>query len=498
MGSKAERANPIGLLTQIATQRAYARGAAVAVFVATASAAVFAQQGSRPLTAAIVFLLGVTLVGALEGLRGGLTAALLASVIYNFFLIDPVFHFSLSSAEEYVPLIAFNLSAALSGLLAGRLKDRALAAELSSRRIRALFDVSEKLQTAVRMRDVPDAISSFTSSIPEIYVASGTELQPIQDASEHIDLARQCLDRGECNVRKGDQEALLLPLPAGLNAVLVLTRSVRPRRRSEEHDLDPFVNLLSIALERCLLLERLSEAELVKRSEEFKTALLSSVSHDMRTPLSAISASASSLARFGAELDGETRRDLLSMIQEQCDRLNRYTTNLLNLGRLQAGVDDTQFTQCDALEVLGSAIARTRNLGSKHEITKFYEVASASVRADPVMLEQVYYNVLENAARYSPDGSRIEVWAAVNGDDLCISILDQGPGIPPADLELVFDRFYRSRSAFPSEGSGLGLSIAKGFTQAFGGSIEAAPAPGHPGGTMIKIALPLDASSAVS
>jgi two-component system sensor histidine kinase KdpD len=258
------------------------------------------------------------------------------------------------------------------------------------------------------------------------------------------------------------------------------------------------VNLLSIALERCLLLERLSEAELVKRSEEFKTALLSSVSHDMRTPLSAISASASSLARFGAELDGETRRDLLSMIQEQCDRLNRYTTNLLNLGRLQAGVDDTQFTQCDALEVLGSAIARTRNLGSKHEITKFYEVASASVRADPVMLEQVYYNVLENAARYSPDGSRIEVWAAVNGDDLCISILDQGPGIPPADLELVFDRFYRSRSAFPSEGSGLGLSIAKGFTQAFGGSIEAAPAPGHPGGTMIKIALPLDASSAVS
>jgi two-component system sensor histidine kinase KdpD len=497
VGSKARLANPVALLTQIATQRDYARASAVAVFVVTASAAVLAQQGGRPLTAAIVFLLGVTLVGALEGLRGGLAAALLASIIYNFFLSDPVFRFRLTSAEEYVPLIAFNLSAALSGLLAGRLKDRALAAELSGRRIRALFAVSQRLQTAVRMRDVPEAVNDFTSSKLEIYVASATEIQPIQEASQHIDLARRCLEHGGCSVRDGDQEALHLPLPAGLNGVLVLTRPVRSRQRSEEHDLDPFVNLLSIALGRCLLLERLSEAELVKRSEEFKTALLSSVSHDMRTPLSAISASASSLARFGAELDEETRRDLLSTIQEQCDRLNRYTTNLLNLGRLQAGVDRDQFTQCDALEVLGSAIARTRSLGSKHAITKSYEIASALVRADPVMLEQVFYNVLENAVRYSPDNSRIEVSAAANGDSLSVSILDQGHGIPSADLELVFDRFYRSRSAFPHEGSGLGLSIAKGFTQAFGGSIEAAPAPSSSEGTMIRISLPLEASAAI-
>jgi K+-sensing histidine kinase KdpD len=121
--SAAGRANPIGLLTQIATQRPYARATALAVFLLAASAAVFAQQTNRPVTAAIVFLLGVTLVGALEGLRGGLVAAVLASLIYNFFLSDPVFRFSLTSPEEYVPLIAFNLSAAMSGLLAGRLKD---------------------------------------------------------------------------------------------------------------------------------------------------------------------------------------------------------------------------------------------------------------------------------------------------------------------------------------------------------------------------------------
>ncbi len=285
-------------------------------------------------------------------------------------------------------------------------------------------------------------------------------------------------------------------MPAGADAVLVLDWPERPREVSTDHDLDAFVNLLSIALERCLLLERLSEAELIKRSEKFKTALLSSVSHDMRTPLSAISASASSLSRFSAELDGDTRRDLLSMIEEQCDRLNRYTTNLLNLGRLQAGVDQTQFTQCDALEVLGAAISRTRSLGTTHEITKDYHVASAPVRADPVMLEQIFYNVFENAVRYSPDGSRIAVSAAVIRDNVSITILDEGQGIPAADLELVFDRFYRSRSSHPHEGSGLGLSIAKGFTQAFEGSIEAAPAPAPLRGTLIKISFPLDTGTA--
>ncbi len=492
------RADPIGLLTQIATRPRYARIAAVLVFLAAGWAAVFAQQTSRPVTATIVFLLGVTLVGALEGLRGGLVAAILASVIYNFFLSDPVFRFSLTSAEEYVPLIAFNLSAAMSGVLAGRLRDRALAAERSSRRIRALFDVSQRLQAAVRLEEIPEAIRGFTAADPEIYVSSGGSIHPLQSTSQHIDLVQRLLERGCSTLRDEHREAVHLPMPAGSDAFIVLPFADRSREVSTTHDFDAFVNLLSIALERCLLLERLSEAELIKRSEEFKTALLSSVSHDMRTPLSAISASASSLSRFGAELDEHTRRDLLSMIGEQCDRLNRYTTNLLNLGRLQAGVDQTQFTECDALEVLGSAISRTRTLRTNHEIAKTYHVASAPVRADPVMLEQVFYNVLENAVRYSPDGSRIEVSAAAVGDSAWITISDEGEGIPSEDLELVFDRFYRSRSSHPHEGSGLGLSIAKGFAQAFHGSIEAAQAPGDVGGTMIKICLPLDASTVAS
>jgi two-component system sensor histidine kinase KdpD len=454
-----------------------------------------AQQGSRPVTAAIVFLLGVTLVGALTGLRGGLLAAVLASAIYNFFLSDPVFRFSLSSAEEYVPLIAFNVSAATSGLLAGLLKDRASAAERATQRIKDLFDVSQRLQAAVQVRDIPEAIASFsaerTSFRPEVYVGSGGPLEAVEGSGDHLALARQIVGTGEKSFRSDNRIALRLSLPAGADAVAVLGWPEPTQGELDKHDLDAFVNLLSIALERCLLLERLSEAELIKRSESLKTALLSSVSHDMRTPLSAISASASSLTRFSSELDEATKSVLLKTIEEQCDRLNRYTTNLLSLGHLQAGLNPESFTQCDALDVLGSAITRVRGLGSAHEITKCYSISAAPVRADPVMLEQVFYNVLENAVRYTPSGSRIEVSAAELNSRLEVSISDDGDGIAAEDLEHVFDRFYRSRTSAPLEGSGLGLSIARGFTQAFGGMIMAGQARSPLRGARMTVKLPI-------
>lgn len=497
--SGAGQEGPSALLTNRAATPSFVRAAAVAVFLAAAAAATLAQQMDRPVTAALAFLLGVTLVGALTGLRGGLLAAILASVIYNVFLSDPVFRFSLSSAEDYVPLIAFNLSAAASGLLAGRLKDRALAAELSNRRIRALLEVSQRLQAAVELEDIPTAIAGFTgsdsASQAEIFIASGADLIALQQPSHQAELAQQLLASGEPSLRRGDHKAFALSTPAGARAVLVIRWLAAADRGPEQHDLEAFLNLLSITLERCLLLEQLSEAQLVKRSEEFKTALLSSVSHDMRTPLSAISASASSLTRFGTELDQDMRRDLLNTIQEQCDRLNRYTTNLLNLGRIQAGVDQSQFTECDALEVLGAAISRTRSLGSSHRITKRYDVSAAPVRADPVMLEQVFYNVLENAVRYSPEDSPIAVSARWIDGDVVISISDAGEGILAGDLELVFDRFYRSRSSVHHEGSGLGLSIAKGFTEAFGGSVEAEREDERQGGTTIRIRLPLQSTT---
>ena len=480
---------PAALLQRLIERPQTTHLAALSVLAVATAAATLAHQADRPITSAVLYLLGVTIVGALEGVWGGLVGALAASLIYNFFLIEPTFGFSFTSLEDYVPLIAFNVSAAVSGILTGRLRDRALAAETATGRVAALLALSQQLQTAVEPEDVLDAVNDFWGSAErrfELFVREPNSLTPVRGA-EHSDLALSALSSARPSLRQDRCEAVRLSSPNGTIGVLVV-EDIAASQALE--DMDALVSLVSIALERCLLLLSLSEAELVKRSEELKTALLTSVSHDMRTPLSAIAASASSLARYGGDLSKNSCADLLDMIQEQCRRLDRYTTNLLNLSRVQAGIDCAGFTQCDAIEALGSAIVLARKLESGHRIRKEFSIAEAVVTADPVMLEQTFYNVLENAIRYSPAASTIAVSANIEADRLLLSFADEGPGIPTQDMERVFERFYRAASAGTSEGSGLGLAIARGFTEAFGGRISAAT--GKVAGTCITVELPFE------
>lgn len=463
----------------------------VAVFAICVLVAVAAQKGGHPITAAIVFLLGVTLIGALQGLRGGLVAAAIASLIYNFFVSEPAFRFTLASPEDFVPIIAFAAAAGASGLIAGQLKDRALAAEAAHERLRALYEASQLLQKAVTTEDLAAAVQSFfgPATRAELYLAQQESLTPANSSSTHFALAER-LAQGEPDAGEGGEaRAFLLRTSATTTGVLIVDRDgSNPLATAGEGK--AFASLLSIALERCLLLEEVSKAELLRRSEDLKTTLLSSVSHDLRTPLSAISASASSLAALGDDLPAETRADLLLMIREQCERLDRYTANLLNLTRLQHGLDEAAFTEFDLLETLGTAIVRARSLASGHPIEKRFRVREAVVRADPVMLEQVFYNLLENACRYSPPGSPVLVSAYGAGDAVTVDIADGGPGIAPAERERIFDRFTRGQSGTSQSGSGLGLSIARGFTEAFGGRIAAVEANAGSGGTTMRITLP--------
>lgn len=469
--------------------------AAVAFAMSTA-AAFAAQAAGRPITSALVYVLGVTLIGSFAGVRSGVAAALAASVVYNFFLSQPVFRFGIATAEEYVPLIVFNCSAIVSGLLAGRLNDRAKAAEEAQRRLRRLFDISSRLQSAVRVSEIPAAVADSASDWKddlELYVSRGSALEPLASLS-FIEIANELAGSRAAKLVVDRQAAYLLGSSETPVGVLVLHG--RDEITDGRFDVDAIVNLLSIAVERCLLLERLANTEAIKRSEQFKTSLISSVSHDMRTPLAAISASASSLSNYGEELGPAAQRGLLRTIETQCDRLNRYTTNLLNLGRIQSGLDIDTFAEVDAIEVLGAAIARAREYGPAHVIAKDIGLDFALVRADPVMLEQLFYNVLENAIRYSGKGTRIDVQAEPNGQSLIVSILDEGIGVAFHDLERIFDRFYRGGGAVLRDGSGLGLAISKGFADAFGGSIKAQSPLCSAGGTRIRIVLPLQARAA--
>jgi two-component system sensor histidine kinase KdpD len=250
--------------------------------------------------------------------------------------------------------------------------------------------------------------------------------------------------------------------------------------------------LLALALLRCILAEQLTQADVIRRSEQFKTTLLSSVSHDLRTPLASIAASASSLASLRSELDEETKIDLLATIQEQCDRLDRLTGNLLSLGRIEGGLAVDEMPVVDAVEVLGMALSRARKLSSAHDFERDFQIASATVRADEPLLEQVFFNVLQNATVHAPAGP-VRVSAAVNGKALIVSIEDDGPGIPFDIRERVFDRFYQANDRRKARsGSGLGLPIAKGFAEIIGGTITAGRAMPPLRGARIEIALPVD------
>lgn len=465
-----------------------------AIFVASTAGAALAQNLGRPISASLIYVMGVTVIGAYAGLRGGLAAAVLASAIYNFFLSEPVLQFSASSADEYVPLIAFNLTAVISGMLAGRLNDRARTAERAQGRINALLSISDRLQKAVTMADITSAmngewVTPWWRSF-ELYDRSGNFIPFGLFAPQWHDVAKTILTGWETELIEEQAKAYRLENASGVLGVAIFDRW--PESRSQPAiDMDALIALLSMAVERCILLQQRSEAEAIRRSEAFKTALLSSLSHDMRTPLSAIAASASSLISFSDDLEPGVRTGMLNTIKEQCERLNRYTANLLDMGQLQAGISEDKLSDVDVIEILGVALGSARTTGATHPISKHIECASAMVRANPVMVEQLLCNIIDNAMCYSQAGKPIAVKASVSGPNVRIDVIDQGCGIPAKDLPHVLDRFYRSSRTRHLQGQGLGLSIAQGFAEAFGGSVRVySPHAGGPG-TQVVVELPL-------
>ncbi|MBO9579268.1 MAG: DUF4118 domain-containing protein [Sphingobium sp.] len=488
---------PAGLPSSF--QRWGAAYASLIIFLTSTAGAAIARHFDRPVSSALVYILGVTVIGALSGLRGGLIAAIAASLIYNFFLVDPILQFTANSADELVPFIAFNVSAVISGLLAGRLNDRARIAERAQARLNVLLTVSSRLQKVVLLPDLVTAMNSAAIrpwlGRLELYDERGRPLGMAPADAGWADLVDTHLDW--LTFRSEPHKATLYRLEqSGGTMGLAIFGDPEDPSDSRLVDMDAIVALLAMTLERCLLLQQLSQTEAVRRSEELKTALLSSLSHDMRTPLSAISASASSLLSLADDLDPAVRVKLLQTIQDQAARLDRYTANLLDLGRLQGGIDVNQLVDVDVVDILGSVLRSVRTATDTHVFAKQFEASSALVRANAVMVEQIFRNIIDNAVRYSPEGSTIALRLGTSGSEVRVDIIDQGCGVPKDELSHLFDRFYRSSRTAQQEGQGLGLSIAKGFVELFGGSI-AIDSP-HAGGMGAHVLVRMPLSAALS
>jgi two-component system sensor histidine kinase KdpD len=286
--------------------------------------------------------------------------------------------------------------------------------------------------------------------------------------------------------------ALYLPLVGSQGSVGVLgifaPTGARGWSPEQTHLMDALASQMALVLERVALARSAQQAELASETEKLRNIVLSSVSHDLRTPLAAIAGAASSLIEDDAVLDAETRRDLLQSIWDESERLNRLVGNLLSISRIDAGGLTPRRDWHPIEEVIGSTLRylEKRLRGRRVDVDLSPDLPLVDI--DDVMIEQVLVNLIDNALKYAPGGQPIEVEAKAEGGEVIVTVADRGPGIPEGQEEAIFDRFHRAAPDRPQGGVGLGLTICRGIVEAHGGRIAARNREG--GGAVVRFSLP--------
>lgn len=457
----------------------------------------------------MVFLASVLLSAVLFGRNAALIAAFLAIFVYNFLLVQP--RFTMAPADNLLTLGVFLAVAVVTGGLAGRVRDQARAAAWRARVTTNLFEASRELSRSSDREILAESLATLTAQAANgaafVFLRDGQALTLHSSARTTPELTELAGELAEKQWRR------LLSSPAtkeeapasdrffvfALHAVrgplglLICRKRTRadPRAGADLQTLSVLADLGSIALERAHLMQEMTEAKVLAETERLRTALLSSISHDFRTPLATILASATGLLRHGTRFDEATSQRLILGIKDQADRLNRYVRNLLDIIRIESGGLAVKLEPTDPADVANAAIERVQpQLGSRRLESEFAPEVTL-IQADPLLLEQVFVNILENAIHYSPDGSEIRLGIGGDAEHVEIGIVDAGKGIPAAHLDAVFEKFYRGTNddAHPS-GTGLGLSICRGLVEAMQGRIWAESPVADGGGTRIQIVFP--------
>jgi two-component system sensor histidine kinase KdpD len=267
-------------------------------------------------------------------------------------------------------------------------------------------------------------------------------------------------------------------------------RDPRPLQAPEQlHQLEAFASQTALAIERARLAEDAERAQVRAETERLRNSLLSSVSHDLRTPLASITGAASTLLENEAHLDAATRRDLLESLHEEADRLNRLVQNLLEMTRLESGALQLHTEWHPVEEVVGAALGRFGKALAGRTVTTRVPSDLPLVPMDDVLIEQVLINLLDNVLKYTPADSSIEVTAEETNGAVLIEVADRGPGLAPGEERRIFEKFHRAETAATQRGAGLGLAICQGIVQAHGGRIWAENRPG--GGVSVRFTLPV-------
>jgi two-component system, OmpR family, sensor histidine kinase KdpD len=490
--------------------KGYLAAAAATAVASILAGAVFGRE--RLADVVMVYLLGIVLVSMRFGFRASLLTAVLSVLSFDFFFVPPFFSIKVSDFRHVITFGVMLLVAVVISGLTQRVRDQAEVASEGERRTGVLYAMSRELArtqgrdalvrvAATHIEEVFASgvvvfVASASGDLSETYRSEGLELGSDEKPglAQWVWIHQREAGLGTDTLPGG--RAIYVPLAVGAIRSLVGVLALFPKDLARFDDpeqrrlVDAFADQTAMAIERGRLAEEMQRARIQVEAEQLRSTLLSSVSHDLRTPLAVMTGAASSLVDDDATLPPATRRELSQAILEEAERLNRLVRNLLDMTRIESGAVKVKKEWQSVEEVVGVALNRTEpRLAQRRVATKVPGDLLAPF--DAVLVEQVLVNLLENAGKYAEGNTPIEVNAARADTEVVIEVADRGPGISSGDRERVFEKFYRGKSAPGTSGVGLGLAICRAIVVAHGGRIWVEDRDG--GGSSFKLALPLDA-----
>jgi len=441
-------------------------------------------------TVALMFLVMVLLTSAYWGLRYALLMAVVATAAFNFFFLPPFGTFTIADPQNWVALFAFLVTAVVASNLAERARREAEGAKQRRREVERLYGLSQRLLAS-------DNVLELLNSLPQYVQDNFSARSVVAMAADHPTVYRSSLDavfeegvlrstllRGEPITQGG---VSYVPLRLGMRTVGALGVSGADLSRET---LDALGSLAGLAIERARALEALSKNRAEQEHERLRTALLDSVTHEFRTPLTSIKASITTLLS-GAALDDRGRRDLLTVIDEETDRLNRLVGEAAEMAQLDSGKFKLDLESHSIEDALRPAIEDAKAALENHPVEVANSAKLPKVQMDVKRIREVIMHLLENAGKYSPVGAPITLTSEVKGDRLVTSVADRGPGIDSFEQPLIFEKFYRGQNQrYTAPGTGMGLAIAKVIVEAHGGTIGVVSQLGS--GSVFSFSLPLD------
>ncbi|MGH9376429.1 MAG: sensor histidine kinase [Terriglobia bacterium] len=433
-------------------------------------------------TIALAYLLAILIVSTVWGLAVAVVMSVAAVLTFNFYFLPPVGAFTIADPENWVALVAFLAVSVIVSHLSSRARQRAEDALARRREIERLYRFSQQLLVAGNVIELLNRIPSqivdvFEMGAAALFLADKQKIYRSGPGTSQLEVERlQAVAARDEPIIDAANSLCLMPVRLGVRTIGSLGISGPTLSRQT---LEALGNLVAIAMERARAVEQLGQTAAAREGERLRTALLDAVTHELRTPLTSIKASVTSLLS-NSELSADQRQELLSIINEESDRLNRLVGEAAEMSRLDAGEIELKLEPHSIDELIGNALEQCKSALGSREIRVEAPPGLPRVQIDLPRANEVLVHLLENASRYSPQDQPITVSAEANGDFVVTSVADRGAGISDLEQSLIFEKFYRGKDhRYLVQGTGMGLPIAKAIVEAHGGSLSVTTQLGH-------------------